>query len=259
VRARRALPALALLIAVVLGGCSDANTPEEKAWTDTGVDPRIVTLYVPPRLERLGRELVDRYQALDHQSRFLVATVEDDVAGERVADAPTPAVWITADEVIEEAERPEEIVPVGIDLLVVASLSEDGQGPLALSSFGADGFPTGLCEVELRCGTASRAVLEAAGVEPDPDFEGTEAEVARALFDREVRGALVHATYATAYFPRVVGNRLPLSGSDAVPYQAARYGDTATAVLFMGWLRNTGELGRVISQTSGMIPATPAT
>ena len=238
--------------------CTDAHTAEEKAWTDDGVDPRIVTVFHPRRLGEMAHALVDKYVQAEHSTRFVFVAAEDEDASERIAASPTPSVWFAPAPVVADAAAPDEVTPIGIDVLGVASLAEDGMAAPPLSAFGDDDVRSGLCRESLPCGQGGRAVVEAGGVTPAPDLEGTESVVARALFDRDIRVAVIHRTFATQYYPRVISAPALPVDADLVEYQAARHGDSERAILFMGWLRNQTDLGPIITQTSGMVSSTPS-
>ncbi len=255
-RRRVRLAALGAALVLLVSACSDAHTEEEKAWTDDGIDPRVVTVYYSPRLTKLAGSLIDRFQIKEHSTRFLLVRVEDNIAIERLGDAAGTALWLGPNAVLATGPAIDEVAPVGNDLLSLAWLSEDGGSPPPMRAFGSGGIETSLCDPELSCGLVGRTMIEAAGVTPDPDIVDNEAWAAGSLFLREVRATIVHRTYAVQFFPRVDSVVVAEEFRDPIPYSFARYGDADGAVMFMGWLKNETDLGHLITTTSGMEPTT---
>lgn len=259
-RTRGLVVAVVAVLAVVAPGCSDAHTPEEKAWVDDGIDPRVVTLFAPSRFQVWVDEVAERYGELDPRARVVVATAEEFEALQRVAANPGPSIWLgdpghLVDE--DEPERPRSTTLVGGDPLSLAWTESAGEVEGGLEVFGRDDRPTGLMDPDAEGGAATYEVLAEHGIDPRPTETYTDAYLlVDALRMKEVTAGLVPRSYAASRFPAVTS--VPLEGDDARPrpVELRQYGRSEIATALMGWLTEAEQL-RPLWQRYGLQPALP--
>lgn len=259
------------LVALVVAGCSDAHTEEEKAWADDGVDPSTVFVAAAPRFQPLAKALSEAYQrAEEYPARFLYMNIEDgeDVEA-RIDEASGPVVYLG---------DPDEVADLGPD-----DITTIGEEPLAGIGFGTvlteepsietlaglGRLRAGLCPEDTECGEQTAEVFarspdagffvrdaeRSEALDTNAFFIGDPDELVEEMLAGDLDVALVPRAYGVVQFPRLANYPLPRTNDAARPQVAASFGDSESADAFVQWVEQGLPLLRpMIETTSGIIP-----
>jgi molybdate transport system substrate-binding protein len=243
-RRRRLLAVVLVAMAVLVAGCSDAPTEAEIEMADDGIDPSIVSIFVADGLLPVVEELGTIFLIQHPGTTFQYSTKPSEELADRVRDGFRPTLWVDRDDVLEEfADDPATrgpAAPFGEDVFQwVAWEDFPDARKLTLDVFGGGAQParSGICEPEPPCGVAARAVLDAAGVVPEPDVEtesgrDLESRIAKGDFDT----ALVYRSDASRIYTRFTQLELPDPTMGTLTYETISMADDPVVAEFQNWI-----------------------
>lgn len=248
---RLVLALLASLVVLVAGACSDAPTEKEIAMADDGIDPSIVPIFTSenllPAVQQLGQVFL-----IDHPgTTFQYIAKDAETLGRRVSDGIRPALWIDEARALDphEAQAIGEPAPVGDDVVQFVRY-RDYKGPApTLEVFGAGSFParSALCDVEVPCGRAARAILDDAGITPEPDaMLPTGRDVVAAAAKGEVDTSLLYRSDTARLWTAFKLLPLPDPTIGARTYQSLRMRDDTIANGFQTWIATSPDADAVL-------------
>jgi molybdate transport system substrate-binding protein len=249
----RSLGAILLALVLLAVGCSDAPTEEEIERADDGIDPSIVSVFVSEPMLEVVQELGDVFLIQHRGTTFqYIAKPSEDLAG-RVAGGFRPAMWIDRPEILAPFVSDEDTVgppaPVGEDVMQFIVI-EDYKGPtLTLDVFGAgaNDATSGLCEPAAPCGVAARAILDQAGVVPEPDaLKVNGVAIVAAIRLGEIQTSLVYRSEASRLFGLFAFVELPEPTIGMLTYQSISMVDLPVATEFQNWIATSPEATEIL-------------
>lgn len=238
---RRALAAaLALLVLLVAVGCSDAPTEKEIAMADDGINPTIVSIFVPEVLLPVTQELGTAFATTHPGTTFQYTAKDSETLRARVEEGYDPAMWIDRDDVLAGRDGLTETGRFGENTMELLTLKTYVGPAPTLEDFGSSAsapIVTGLCETSAPCGLGAEEVLENAGVDPDPDREvETGRLLVAAVADESVGAALMYRSDASQLYTKFAFYRLPDPRVAQLTYQTKVYRDLPVIREFQSWI-----------------------
>ena len=256
---RRAL-ALTVAMAVVLAGCSDAYTEEQRERDDTGTNPDFVSLYTVTALEPAISELTDLYELIEPTASFLVAANPDGASPEDIAETSRPVLWVDTPEAqapyVEGAAAPP--VSLGEDELVFIVPRNNPAKVSSLRVFGPEASEATsiLCVESELCGRAARHLLELKGVEAVPDLDAnTGVNLVKFVVAQRAQAGLAYRTDAVDAGDLVEYLPIPSEDPGQIAFQLLQLEPSAQAAAFAAWVSTAPEAQDVLRRYGYLPPA----
>lgn len=188
-----------LLLVAALAACGDGGNQSSEPPTSRGTAPpahrtRVVRVVAATRLERALNELIDAYLQEQDEVGIDASFDDPDRSGQLVASQSVDVIIHSTSTVgaLAEAGRlagtPLDFGSNPVQIIVPTGNPGNVTG---VEAFGDTPTVTALCNEDLECGIAARAVLATAGVTPVPDRTGSGTEVLTLVRNGEVQATMM--------------------------------------------------------------------
>lgn len=262
---RAAGGAIALVLAILVSGCSDAYTADEKAEAEVPADSKYLLVSAAPAVAPVMEELVTAYQA-ENPLASLIVVPENPAAADGFVSGREPAVWVaaTADQQpFADSER--VAVPpatFGSDelLTITPKGNPDGIDSLDVFAKGRKPGPTALCVEEVPCGSDARAMLREMGIDPVPEYTTKTGDALRAAVSAgSIAAGIVYRTDLVQPIDDIdVLTDLDTGDAGQVDYSILAFSDNPQVEDFVEWV-TTSTTARDLLVGRGLLspPAAP--
>lgn len=249
-----------LLLGLLVTGCSDAYTEEEKAEAEGGGESTYTLITAAPGIAPIMERLAADFMLDNPDARLLVVPRADDLSVDDLAADP-PAIWV--DDAAAQASlagtaavtAPQ--VALGSDMLVAITPNGNPGGIDDLSPFDATTqFERSvLCEEDVPCGRDVREALRELGITPSPGRTTRDPATMRIAVGRA--NMLVGILHRTDLAPMTGDVELhpELLGEDAgrVDYSLLSFSSSDEVGEFVEWV-NTSPAARAVIEGAGLLP-----